>query len=212
MTEETESAIREWSKTAEGWCSVERALEMAQLIIDTKPMQVVEIGVFAGGSLVPQALALQENGYGVIYGIDPWSRQAAVEQVFVADDKTPPADEEAARKWWSEVDLDRMLRLCMEGIWKHELEPHAVIIRARSQDCVSLFRPGLTDILYIDGSHSEQASCFDAENYLPMLRHGGYCWFDDCEWVTTQRALGIVEESCALRRDHGNYRLYQKTI
>jgi cephalosporin hydroxylase len=207
MTPETEAAIRLWSASAEGWCPVERALKMAQLVIDYKPAVIVEIGVFAGGSLIPQALALKEVGTGTIYGIDPWSRQAAVEQVFT-DGKTSTQEAEIAAKWWTEVDLNKMHLLCMEGIWHHGLEPFAIVLRARSEHVYDLFRT--IHILYIDGSHSEVASCRDVELYLPKVSHGGFVWFDDANWATTQKALGLIEGVCDLIYDGDNYRLYRK--
>jgi predicted O-methyltransferase YrrM len=211
MRPDTELAIKEFSATAEGWCTVERALEMAQLILDNPwPSQtVVEIGVFAGGSLIPQALALKElDQSGHIYGIDPWSRQAAIEQVFVANDQTPAADEEIARKWWAEVDLDKMHSLAMQGIWRYVLEAFAVVIRARSEQCSELFSS--IDILYIDGSHSEEASCRDVNLYMPKVRSGGFIWIDDANWQTVKKATELLEAECALERDHEQYRLYRK--
>lgn len=210
MTPETEAAIREWSATAEGWCLADRAVEMAQLVIDWRPAVVVEIGVFAGGSLIPQALALKENGFGRIYGIDPWSRQAAIEQVFVANESTPKADEEIARKWWAEVDLDKMHLLAMQGIWKYHLEEFATVIRARSEHCAELFSANVIDIFYLDGSHSEEASCRDVNLYVPQVQTGGYVWIDDANWQTVGKAIGIIEETCDLERDHEQYRLYRK--
>lgn len=208
MKPETEAAIREFSSTAEGWCTVDRALEMAQLVIDTQPETVVEIGVFAGGSTIPQALALKELGSGRIYGIDPWSRQAAIEQVFVANDTTPAADEAVARQWWTDVDLDRMHLLCMQAIWKYGLEQQAIIIRARSEDCFELFRD--IDIIYIDGSHSEEASCRDVDLYVPRVRSGGIVHFDDANWQTVQKAVSLLDDSCTLVKDAGQYRTYRK--
>ena len=211
MRPETAIAITEFSQTAEGWCTLPRAMEMAELIVQTKPMVVVEIGVFAGGSLVPQALGLKENGGGHIYGIDPWSREAAVEQVFVSDDHTAPADEAVARQWWTDVDLEKMHQLCMQGIWRYSLEEFAIVIRARSEHAAQLFegdRP-IIDVLYIDGNHSELASCRDVELYLHMVRKGGFLWFDDAHWTSTQKAVRMIEERCELERDHESYRLYR---
>jgi hypothetical protein len=58
---------------------------MAALIRREKPSVVVEIGVFGGRSLVPQALALRENKQGVVYGIDPYTAAAATEGEFTSD-------------------------------------------------------------------------------------------------------------------------------
>jgi predicted O-methyltransferase YrrM len=207
MTLETQNNVAEWAATSEGWCKGERPAQMCQLVVDTQPKVVVEIGVFAGGSLIPQALGLKENGFGRIFGIDPWSRRAALDQIFVANPETPAEDEAIARKWWAEVDLNRMHQLCMEGIWRYGLDHHAVIIRAESQDCPDLFEQ--IDILYIDGSHSEEASCRDVEMYLPRVRPTGHVWFDDAHWTSTQKAIHMIEDFCDLVKDYESYRLYQ---
>lgn len=211
MNPETEKNVIEWAATSEGWCKGERPLQMAQLVIESKPDVVVEIGVFAGGSLIPQALGLKENGSGRIFGIDPWSRRAALDQIFVANPETPAADEAIARQWWAEVNLNAMHQLCMEGIWKYGLDHHAVIIRAESQDCFELFENGI-DILYIDGSHSEEASCRDVDLYLPRVNGGGYVWFDDAHWNSTQKALSMIEDECDLVKDYESYRLYRRKL
>lgn len=206
MRPDTELAIREFSATAEGWCRVERALEMAELIVETKPVCVVEIGVFAGGSLVPQALALKENGFGRIYGIDPWSREAAIEQVFT-DGKITSDAETVAAAWWAEVDLEKMHQLCLQGIWRYCLEEYAVVIRARSEHCPELFTA--IDICYIDGSHSEEASCRDVNLYGSKVKSGGFIWIDDANWKTVEKAIGLLEVFCTLERDHEQYQLYR---
>lgn len=207
MTNETEAAIRKWSATAEGWTKVDRALELAQFVIDTKPTSVLELGVFSGGSMIPQALALKELGGGRIYGIDPWSRQAAIEQVFT-DGRIPSADEEVARKWWEAVDLEKMHLLCMLGIWNHALEKHAIVIRARSEDCSELFNE--IGILNIDGSHSEEASCRDVNLYVHKVKSGGIIHFDDAHWNSTQPALRLLEQQADLIKDATSYRVYRK--
>lgn len=207
MTAETEAAIREFIASAEGWTQVDKALEMAQLILDTGADACLEIGVFAGGSLIPQALALREQGHGMIVGVDPWRKEAAL-----------AGENEANREWWStKVDLEQMHRLTMEAIWRYHLESHIVIVRAASSEFANILSPhffgslDLTlDIANIDGNHSEEASCRDVALWLPDVAHGGYVWFDDADWPSTQKAVSRIDQQCELVRDHGTYRLYQK--
>ena len=52
-----------------GWLSPDVAKAMQCLIREVKPEVMVEIGVFAGKSLINAALVLQELGKGMIYGI-----------------------------------------------------------------------------------------------------------------------------------------------
>lgn len=182
----------------EGWTTPERCVEMAELILETKPKLCVEIGTFGGRTLVAQALALKENGAGTIYGIDPWRVEHALE-----------GENEANRTWWSKnVDLEKIHRGCMEEIWKRGLDQQAVVIRTCSQYCHWLFVD--IDVLLIDGNHSEVASCRDVELYLPSVAHGGHVWMDDCDWESTKKAQTLMETQCDVVKDAGHYKLYRK--
>jgi len=92
----------------EGWCSFDKANKLYQLVIENKPKVIVEIGVFGGKSLFSQALALQENNFGKIYGIDPWSKEASIENL------KDPID----IKWWSELDYDFILTDAKNSLMK----------------------------------------------------------------------------------------------
>jgi predicted O-methyltransferase YrrM len=199
MTPHLESQIREWVGHSEGWMVPERAIEMAQLILDAKPRVAVEIGVFGGRSLVAQGIALKELGVGQIYGIDPWKTEAALE-----------GENEANKNWWSRnIDIGQIHQWCMNGVWKYGLDEQVVVLRARSQFCVSLFAGGI-DHLFIDGNHSEIASTRDVNLYLPLLQKHGILVFDDANWPSTQKALEHVGVLCDLVKDGGEYRIYRK--
>lgn len=199
ITQQLQQRITEHLPLMEGWLTPERGVEMAELILQTKPGIVVEIGVFGGRSLIAQALALKSNGAGRIYGIDAWKPAAALE-----------GENEANKQWWSSnVDLHHIHRLATEAIWNYGLDEYAVLLRGHSQFCCELFIGGI-DILFIDGNHSEPASCRDVELYLPMVIQGGHIWFDDCDWPTTQKALAMMNAQCDLIKDAGSYRLYRK--
>ena len=51
-------------KELEGWCTDNKASILIDLILESKPTIIVEIGVFGGKSLVPMAFALKENNWG----------------------------------------------------------------------------------------------------------------------------------------------------
>jgi methyltransferase family protein len=192
-------AINHYIPSMEGWLLPERGCEMAELILNTRPDVVVEIGVFGGRSLLAQAFALRENNKGKIYGIDPWQTTNAVEGVL----------EKENRDWWtSSINMHHIHEGCVRAIWDHHLEPWVVVIRAPSQYCYELF-PNI-DILYIDGNHSELASCRDVTNYATRVKSGGWIWMDDCDWPTTEHARALLGTMATLERDCGAYRLYQK--
>src|SRR6266702_880095 len=182
---------------------------MKDLIWMTKPDVCVEIGVFAGKSLINTALALKENEHGVVYGIDPWRKEDAVKGIGTMEDAG----------YWDTVDVDALHYDCMRSIWDRGLQEHAVVIRATSRDARFLFglgiKPGWShnhciDILYIDGGHSEEVSTLDVSIYLQKVRRGGHIWFDDADWASTRRATEMLKESCELLKDYGNCHLYKK--
>lgn len=182
MKQELIDAISRSVSPLQGWCTVEKALAMADLIITKEPQIVVEIGVFGGRSLIPQALALKDNGKGIIYGIDPWRTSDALDGSLSAED----------RKWWTEnVDLHGIHAGCMQAIWNAGVEKQCIIIRSASQFVPRLFAGGI-DVLHVDGCHSEESSVRDLKHYLPQMKFGSYVWFDDSSWPTTQKALGIL--------------------
>lgn len=194
--------ITEELPTMEGWMLPERGLAMAALILEYKPKVVVEIGVFGGRSMFCIALALRHNNNGgQIYAIDPWEKGVALDGEVV----------ESCREWWGTLDIESIHQKAMGVIWKHNLDKWAVVIRSASHHCHSLFTE--IDALNIDGNHNEFQSCRDVELFVPKLKAGGFLWFDDSDWPSTQKALAIVEKSCTLIKDDGrvtHQSLYQK--
>lgn len=198
MTPELELLIKTIVPKMEGWATTEKALAMAELILEVKPSIVVELGVFAGRSLIPQALALKEAGNGRIYGVDPWHVQAALEGDIG----------EANAEWWKTApNLDLMHQLCVADIWKHGLDHHAILIRGRAHDVEHLF--GRIDILHFDQNHSEFSSMRDIQIYYPLVKSGGYIWFDDIDWATTQTALKWLSDRTISVRDVSTCRLFR---
>lgn len=182
----------------EGWVSSQRGCEMADLIVQHKPEVCVEIGVFGGRSIIATGMALYQNGKGVVYGIDPWAIAPALEG---------ESGENAI--WWKErVDLHGIHKSCMEAIWRIGVDKQCIIIRNTSQNVVHLF-PKI-DHLFIDGNHTEVASCRDVTLYVPLVKPGGIIIFDDTDWPSTQKAIAILDKSCELLKDSGKDRIYRK--
>lgn len=169
----------------EGWCWPEKALAMADLILREKPATVVEIGVFGGRSLIPQALALKANGTGIAYGIDPWRKEDALEGLL----------SDADHAWWASVDLDLIHAGCMRAIWDADVENHCIIVRSHSRHCPRLFGGGI-QVLHVDSTHSEAASTRDVNLYLPQVPAGGYIWMDDVNWPTVAKAVALLDAAC----------------
>lgn len=201
-----------------GWCSEDKSRALIATILEHKPLLSVEIGVFGGSSLVPQALALaalsrsadpqvrssgqaDQRTSGLIFGIDPWDNGAALEEMA----------DEANRSWWAGVDLETIYQGCRKLITDAGLSPWCKLLRAKAEGIADAFPDGGIDLLHIDGNHSEELSVRDVSLYLPKVRPGGHVYFDDVTWTeggvrTTGRALAMVLEECEKIQDIGDDR------
>ena len=188
----------------EGWCSAEKARAMAQLVVEYRPQVSVEIGVFGGKSLVPQALACDYVEGGHVFGVDPWSNAEAIKDAQHPDNI----------KFWGGIDMEAIYRGCLTALLENRLTQYCTVFRTTSERACTLFDE--IDVLHIDDNHTEQASVLDVFLYLPKVRSGGHIWFDDVDWkeigehFSQQRALDLIEERCERIRLIGNCALYRK--
>jgi predicted O-methyltransferase YrrM len=161
-----------------GWCSVEKACDLAAAVVTLRPDVVVEIGVFGGRSLIPMAMACREVGQGLVYAIDPWSASAAVEGY-----DGPNAE------WWGKLDHEAIFQSFLAQVRDQGLAGWVHVVRQHSDDAVESV-PSTIDILHIDGQHTKQA-VKDVLNYASLVRTGGLCYMDDIEW-----GGGGVQHAC----------------
>ena len=110
--------------TIQGWCSADKALKFIEIINDIKPDLCLEIGVFGGSSLIPQAIALKENGKGLVYGIDPWCNHSAIEEM----------ENQANKEWWGGLDLNQVYLHCKYNIERFGVEDYCKLLKNKSID------------------------------------------------------------------------------
>lgn len=166
----------------DGWCSPQKCTKLYDLIVKTRPTNLVEIGVFGGKSLLSQAFALKDNNHGIIHGIDSWK----------ANDCINGMQQEAAINWWNNLNYDKIYNGCVNAINANNLQNYICLHKMSSEEYSKLIDFEI-DILHIDGNHEEEHSCKDVELYLPKVKSGGYIWFDDANWHQTQKAVGLIE-------------------
>lgn len=192
----------------QGWCSVEKALGLYDLVMAERPRLCVELGVFGGRSILPVAVALQELDHsppphkGLAIGIDPWTADAACEG-FQGDTD----NEKANRKWWAELDIEAIFRGALDA-----LQPYAgycALLRATSSDAANIFGRETIDLLHIDGNHSPVISCRDVVEWTPLLRPGGVLVFDDMDWPETVQAQELLAKRFTLEEHNGTWAVYR---
>lgn len=169
-----------------GWCSVEKANDLALAIIKLRSSVTVEIGVWGGRSVVPMALAHQEQDHGIVWAIDPWSPVASTEGY-----------DKVNSDWWGAQNHEVVYRGFLDTLRLNGVERFVNVIRKKSDDVEP---PPVIDMLHIDGQHTEQA-VRDVERFASKVRDGGFCFVDDIGWsgggparaVTRLLEMGFVK-------------------
>jgi len=164
-----------------GWCSETKYNKIINCVLETclnyhDPV-CVEIGVYGGKSLFPFALALKQLNKGKVYGIDPWSNQEA----------TIGYDHPSHKQFWSNVNLEKMYQICLNGIDKLGVNDYVTLFKSTSDEIRNIKN---INVLHIDGQHTIQL-LKDIINYATNIVKGGYCFIDDIEW--SEDTLKAVE-------------------
>lgn len=150
--------------TVPGWCSSEKALFMMDIIKENKCRHCIEIGVFAGMSLLPIAKALQYNGKGKIFAIDAWDTSEATKGF------NPP---DSNYTWWGQLDFNYFYKQTLNLINKNKLNKFCSIIKQSSQSAAHLFSDEMIDFIHLDGNHNEEFAFQDITDYFPKIKDGG---------------------------------------
>lgn len=166
--------------TMQGWCSVEKGCVLFAMTSIMKPAVVLEIGTYAGRSFLPFCWAVRENGKGRCIGVDAYDSR-------VSSSEEMPGNQE----WWGALDHKSIQKEFMGFLKGFGLESVAHIIEKKSDDV----DPMDSDILHIDGGHSEVA-VRDAQRFGPRVRLGGVAILDDIMWSggAVLRAIDTLEE------------------
>jgi predicted O-methyltransferase YrrM len=165
-----------------GWCTENKASILIDLILRTRPAIVVEVGVFGGKSLAPMAFAVQENGFGTVIGIDPWSAKESVQGM-----------EGENKEWWAKVDHEMIYQDLLAKINHFGLQKEIQLIRTTSE-AAPLIQS--IDIVHIDGNHSEDKALLDIHKWVPLVKKDGHIVFDDVYWGTTAAAVAWLDRNC----------------
>ena len=189
--------------TMNGWCTYDKAMDLIQDVINRKPVECAEIGVFAGRSLFAIALALKANKNGRIVGIDPWLPTESTKGFSKNDENSV---------WWNQLDHDSIFNECHRTVENLDLSDKIELFRGTSEEAAKKFQEEgrVFDMIHIDGNHSEECSVNDVNLWLPLLRESGTVWFDDIDWQTTHEAQRILEDRCTCIILKQTYAMYQK--
>jgi hypothetical protein len=174
VTDELKREIVRVAESLHGWCTATKAIILCEELEQMDAKLGVEIGVFAGRSLIPMAMMMAAmRGGGIIVGIDPWTAAAATEGYNAEN-----------AKWWGEtVDLEAIYRAFMAAVEAEKVVGQVHVIREKSDDVTP---PESIDLLHVDGQHTLQA-LRDVDRFARNVRRGGVCCMDDLNWTNDGR-------------------------
>lgn len=176
-----------------GGCSVRKAYLLAWLINRFKLSTSLDIGVYRGRSLLPQALSHRESGGGLAYGVDPWSAEDAEEH-----------DHDALRNeieaFVASTNFEQVYQDVMRRITDFDLAPYTIVLRTTSDRAARQFAADGTHfgLIHIDGNHDAEPVLRDVRAYFPLLQPGGFLVMDDVSWPSVKPAVEEVLKQAKL--------------
>jgi hypothetical protein len=172
-----------------GGCSVSKGYLMAWLIRKYQIDYSVDIGVYRGRSLLPQAIAHREYTGGTAYGVDPWRNSAARENDNLAL-------REAIDKFVSTTNFPSIYEEVDALIRVLNLDQNCTLMRAMSCEAIGYFESkGITfGLIHIDGNHDSERVMEDVSLYLRRLSRGGFLVIDDVSWDSVKPAYAVASK------------------
>lgn len=176
-----------------GGCSVSKATVMSYIVKSQNIQKSIDIGIYKGRSFLPQAFVHKHYTGGVVYGVDPYTNQAAIEH-----DHKELAKE--IKDFANTTDFEKLFKTVSRKIKSKGLEDHASIVRMTSNDAVATLSKDGTKygLIHIDGNHDTHAVIDDINNYLPLLGNNGFIVLDDISWRSVRPAVDLVRKQMTL--------------
>ncbi len=161
-----------------GGSSLTKALVVSDLVVEHNLSCVVEIGVYRGRFLFPQAALLQHLHRRPAVGIDPYAAPDALQR----DQRKFRGPAANVNDWTRAQDWEALHTEAAKLAKDYGCE----LLRMTSADAASCFADRSIDVLHIDGNHDHRVAKADLRRYLPKLRPGGFVVMDDSGWPTIQ--------------------------
>jgi predicted O-methyltransferase YrrM len=176
-----ESALSRIPVDFGGGCPLPKAYALAWLIRATGTRSSVDIGVYRGRSLMPQAVAHRDCTRGVAWGIDPFSREEAVQNDHAAL-------RERLQDFVAKTDFEALYQEVLRLRTELGLEAHCTLLRQTSAEAAREFarRGTRFGLVHVDGNHDSARVLEDVELYFPLLEKGGFLVMDDVSWTSVR--------------------------
>jgi hypothetical protein len=116
--------LRDVMSRLPGWCPEQKAVWMTGQILEREYKVAAEVGVYAGRSLFPIALAVAANGGRAVYAVDGWDNLVATSEPTNLQNDV----------WWDNADLAETKRQFLNEIILQNLSDTIKILEMSSQE------------------------------------------------------------------------------
>ena len=168
----------------------------------------LDLGVFTGGSLFPQAKMHNKYTGGIVYGVDPLTRP---------DMEQHDINTEAYLAYQKEVldalDFDEMYQYILNTTKILGFDNNIKFLRQRSDEAIKYFNENNIDfdLMFIDGNHDAKPALNDVKLYIPRLKDGGFFIMDDITWSTLIPAYNYAHENLKFIYEGSGFAIFQKS-
>lgn len=161
---------------------------------DGEPINILEIGSWAGGTAITWVEAIKEynEGAGQVWCVDPWAEYINTE--INSKDNYKEMDR-AARN-------GEIYELFKHNIKAAGADKHVIPMRGTSEQILPTLNRNFFDIIFLDGDHRYEMMALDIEKSIPLLTNGGIICGDDLERQLHECDVDMVRQEIMKGTDY----------
>lgn len=157
-----------------------------------RPLHLLEIGSWAGGSAITWANALKRHHpeSGLVFCVDPWKTYFAargISQLIGSQARHYSEMEQALAR-------DEIFGLFLHNIRSAKVEDLIVTVRGSSEQVLTAFAPRRFDLIFVDGNHSYASVLADLRLAADLLVEGAILCGDDLELQASEIELSRARQ------------------
>lgn len=189
-----------------GWCTEEKMRRLYQLAKETplqydRKVNIIELGVYAGRSLFPMAIAYKESGAGAVIGVDAWDNIAPLQGT----------NHPANNKFWEELDINAIYNHFTKSIYDLQLQGVVYHEKCKSVDYAPSVKDYSCVIIHQDSAHNPETIIAELDAYISKLAIGGYWVVDDSDWPEVKDGYAkLPDYGLELREDYTSWQIWKK--
>ena len=195
--------------SCDGWCSEQKMKRLFALVqqaaveFNDASLLSVELGVFAGRSFYPMALAHQQLERGYALGIDAWNNEAPLEGT----------NTKTNNDWWAQVPIKEIYNRFLQTGKFLQVGNYARHRTGKTEDFVNRFADESITLLHQDSNHNIETISRELRLYAPKIKPGGYWVADDTDWKEAKDGYALLPlHGFELLEDYETWQIWKKKL